>query len=412
MRHLLAVLLMTLPSVAAEPPTPDKATGPLPPVLIDAKGQKIVTPEAWAARRKAILATVQAEMYGTMPAPMPVKGEVLFEDANALGGKAIVREIKLTFGPKECPPIYLLLTLPKSETTVPIFIGLNFCGNHAVLAEPKIHLPTVWMYPSGKGVKDNTATEEGRGSQTETWPVETIIGRGYGLATFYAGDVDPDRAGVREGVQLHILGKDFQAKLDAPGSVTIWAWGAQRVLDYVLTLKEADPKRIAVVGHSRLGKAALFAGATDERFALVIPHQSGCGGAAPSRGTVGETVKQINDRFPHWFNAKFKSYNDDPSKLPFDQNHVMALVAPRLLLVCNAAGDQWANPSGQFAAVAAAEPAFELLGQGWGDKPSMPAEGELLSANPGYYYREGKHAMTPADWKAFLDYADKNLKAK
>ncbi len=164
-----------------------------------------------------------------------------------------------------------------------------------------------------------------------------------------------------------------------------------------------------MVGHSRLGKTALLAGAFDERIALVIPHQAGCGGSAPSRGKVGESVKQINNGFPHWFNGAFKEFNDQPDRLPFDQNCLAALVAPRPMLFSNAVEDTWANPEGQFQVLLATDPVYRFLGvEGLGAK-AMPEPGKLLDSRLGYYLRPGKHSMTKEDWKVFLDFADKHL---
>ena len=175
------------------------------------------------------------------------------------------------------------------------------------------------------------------------------------------------------------------------------------------TDKDIDRTRIAVVGHSRLGKTALLAGAFDERIALVIPHQAGCGGTAPSRGKVGESVKQINNGFPHWFNGTFKEFNDKPDRLPFDQNCLVALVAPRPVLFSNAVEDTWANPEGQFQVLQATDQVYRFLGvEGLGAK-QMPEPGKLLDSRLGYYIRPGKHSMTAGDWKVFLDFADKHF---
>jgi hypothetical protein len=180
-------------------------------------------------------------------------------------------------------------------------------------------------------------------------------------------------------------------------------------VDYLVTDPDVDPKRIAVVGHSRNGKTALLAAAFDERIALAIPHQAGCGGTAPSRGTIGESVKQINDRFPHWFNAEFKKFNDQPDKLPFDQHCLVALMAPRPVLLSNAQEDQWANPAGQFEVLLAAEPVYRLLKAGGLDAKQMPPLGKLVDSKLGYFIRPGKHSMTREDWLVFLDFADRHL---
>ena len=163
------------------------------------------------------------------------------------------------------------------------------------------------------------------------------------------------------------------------------------------------------MGHSRLGKAAIVAAAFDERVALVIPHQAGCGGTAPSRGKVGESVTRINTSFPHWFDDEFKTFNDQPERLPFDQNGLVALVAPRPVLFTNAVLDTWANPEGQFQVIQAAEPVYKLLGAGGLDARSMPEVNVLVSSTLGYHIRPGKHSMGREDWTVFLKYADAHL---
>jgi hypothetical protein len=381
----------------------------LPDPLVMFNGERVTTPEQWVkARRPELKALFEHYMYGTAPAaPASVEGRVERSDPRALGGKATLQEVTLTFGPPDVPKIHLLLMVPNERGgPAPVFVGMNFCGNHAVVKDPAVRLPTVWMYPFLPGVKDNRATEAGRGSQVDTWAADDVIGRGYALATFYSGDVDPDRPDVREGIQPHYRARGAYDW----GTIAAWAWGVQRAVDYLRTVKTLDPERIAVVGHSRLGKTALLAAAFDERIALAIPHQAGCGGTAPSRGKVGESVKQINDHFPHWFNAAFKEFNDHPDRLPFDQNDLVALVAPRPVLLSNAVEDTWANPEGQFEVLRAAEPVYRLLGAGGLDARRMPEPGRLVDSRLGYFIRPGKHSMTREDWKVFLAFADKHLK--
>ena len=180
-------------------------------------------------------------------------------------------------------------------------------------------------------------------------------------------------------------------------------------MDYLVKDKQIDPKRIAAVGHSRNGKTALLAAAFDERIALAIPHQAGCGGTAPSRGKIGESVKQINNSFPHWFNAQFKEFNERPDKLPIDQNCLVALVAPRPVLFSNAVEDQWANPAGQFDVLKAADPVYRLLKVEGLGSDQKPETGKLLDSRLGYFIRPGKHSMTREDWMVFLAFADKHL---
>src|SRR5205085_881386 len=195
------------------------------------------------------------------------------------------------------------------------FVGMNFTGNHTVVADPAVRLPSAWVYPNRKGVVNNRATDAGRGTEVETWALDRSVDRGYAVATFYSGDVDPDRPDVREGVQPHVakLGTTRPGPHDW-GTIAAWAWGIQRAVDYLVTDPDLDRGRIAVVGHSRLGKTALLAAALDDRIALALPHQAGCGGTAPSRchNPKAETVKRINTNFPHWFDGAFKEFNDAP----------------------------------------------------------------------------------------------------
>jgi hypothetical protein len=409
----------------------------LPDPLVMFNGERVTTKEQWQSKRLPELkALFQYYMYGYLPAaPAKIESKVEREDRRALGGKATLKEVTIAFGPPEVPRIHLLLVVPNHRKgPAPVFLGMNFCGNHALVKDPAVRLPTVWMYPNYPGVKNNRATDAGRGTQIDVWALEQSIDRGYAVATFYNGDIDPDRPDLREGIQPHFPHAVGERSGDraptrsgdrAPtrsgergstkprphdwGTIAAWAWGLHRAVDYLVTDRDLDSNRIAVVGHSRLGKTALLAAAFDERIALAIPHQAGCGGTAPSRGKVGESVKQINKGFPHWFNGTFKEFNDHPDRLPFDQHCLVALVAPRPALFSNAMEDTWANPEGQFQVLQAAEPVYRLLGAGRLAAKRMPELGRLIDSTLGYYIRPGKHSMTKEDWKIFLDFADKHL---
>ena len=189
------------------------------------------------------------------------------------------------------------------------------------------------------------------------------------------------------------------------GTLAAWAWGFHRCVDYLVADPDIDARRIAAVGHSRNGKTALLAAAFDERIAIAFPHQAGCGGSAPSRGKTGESVKPSTSQFPHWFNAEFKQFNDAPERLPFDQNCLAALCAPRPVLFSAAQEDQWANPAGQFEALQAAEDVYQLLGVPGLGVAQMPPLRQLVGHRLGYYIREGKHSMTADDWRVFMDFA-------
>jgi hypothetical protein len=393
---------------------PDIAALPLqtnlPDPLVTLDGSRVTTSDAWVnQRRPELKALFQNYMYGHFPpAPARLDSRVERVDEKALAGKATLKEVTIRFGPPAVPSIHLLLVVPNGRAKpAPVFLGLNFCGNHAVLDDPRIALPVVWMPKGCPGCTNNQATGAGRGKEIDVWAIAQSIDRGYAVATFYNGDIEPDRAGAEEGIRARHRPADG-GTYDW-STLTAWAWGLSRAVDYLVTDRDIDPKRIAVFGHSRNGKTALLAAAFDERVALAIPHQAGCGGTAPSRGKIGESVKAINDRFPHWFNAEFKKFNEQPERLPFDQHCLVALMAPRPVLLSNATLDQWANPSGQFEVLVAAEPVYRLLNAGGLDAKAMPETGRLVDSKLGYFIRPGKHSTTPEDWKVFLDFADKHF---
>jgi hypothetical protein len=420
-----ASLLFAVSTFAAELPAPDKLPSvPVPPdPLVMRDGAQVTTKEQWLTKRAPELRSLFAHyMYGARPQQQGVKGEILREDKVALGGKATLREVLVDCG--LAAPVHLLVVLPNRHTKpVACFLGMNFNGNYQLLDDPKIKLLKGWTRESFPGSEPNRAAEAGRGKQKETWAIEQSIDRGYAVASFYSGDVVPDDKVLAETAlkRFRASGSEERGPSDT-ATIMAWSWGFSRMLDYLLTVPEIDGMRVAVVGHSRNGKTALVAAAFDERFALVIPSQAGCGGTAPDRvapelsapqangrPTV-ETLAVINKSFPHWFSGTFKEFNDAPARLPFDQHALIALCAPRPVLLSNATEDKWANPPGQFEMLRAADPVYRLVaGDGLGaDK--MPETGVLLNSRLGYFIREGRHSMTTPDWKVWLDYADKWLK--
>lgn len=414
---LLGALAVTIPAVSADFPPPDKLPSRpgLPDPLVTFDGTKVTDKGQWEAKRKPELKELfQHYMYGRFPAkPERVAGKVLFEDATAFGGKGTLREVEITFGPPEWPKIYLLMAVPNGKTPAACFVGPNFHGNHCLVADDRVRIPTAWVYPNYPGVKDNKATAEGRGKAADVWPLAEVVGRGYAVATFYSGDIQPDRPGVREGMRATLPVHKGDAPGDETATIAWWAWGVHRAVDYLTTDPRVDSKRLAVVGHSRLGKTALLAGAFDDRIAVVIPHQAGCGGSGPSRHNdpKAEPVARINKAFPHWFCDNFKSFGTAPAKLPFDQNCLVALCAPRPVLFTNASEDLWANPSGQLEVLKAANPVYKLFGVGGITAEKVPEPGSpLIDSRLGYWIRPGKHSMSPPDWKTYMDFGDKWLK--
>ncbi|MBG0860778.1 MAG: acetylxylan esterase [Bacteroidales bacterium] len=385
----------------------------LPDPLIFENGSKVRTEKEWEKRREEILRIFESEVYGISPA---WKGKIipalLSSEANALDGTAVRREIRLTLknGSKELP-LVMLLYLPKTSERSPVFLGYNFNGNHTVTDEPGISVTGSWIRNNvSTGAAGNRASEAGRGKEASRWQVKEIISRGYGLATIYYGDADPDfDDGFKNGV--HGL-YDQQPDDSSWGTIAAWAWGLSRAMDYLETVAEVDPGRVIVMGHSRLGKTALWAGATDKRFAVVISNNSGCGGAALSKRVYGETVGSINESFPHWFCENFNKYNLKEELLPVDQHQLLALIAPRPVYVASAEEDQWADPKGEFLSCVKASPVYVLLGKKGFPDTGMPPVNTPVVGSIGYHIRTGGHDVTLYDWKQYLDFADLHLKRK
>jgi hypothetical protein len=391
----------------------------LPDPLVSADGQKISTPDAWIKeRRPELLRLFEDQVYGRVPQPdkpLHITSRVRSEDRAALGGTAIRREITISFSEApEGPRLDLLLYLPRTAEAsrrVPAFLGLNFEGNHTIHSDPGIALARGWVPNNpAHGIKDHQAADSARGASSSRWQVERVLARGYATVTAYYGDIDPDYDdGFQNGVQP-LCYRPGQTRPGANewGSIAAWAWGLCRALDALESVPEIDAHQVVLHGHSRLGKTALWAGAVDPRFAIVIANESGCGGAALSKRDFGETVLRINTSFPHWFCANFRQYNGREDRLPIDQHELIALIAPRPVLICSAAEDLWADPKGEFLAALGASPVYKLLGTDGLAKSEMPdpAPDQLLKSTVGYHIRPGKHDVTADDWDAFMNFAD------
>ena len=381
----------------------------LPPILKFADGGSVGSPDQWPKRRQELLDMLAHYVYGhTPPPPLNIRFERVSVDPHYLDGRATKKQIRIFCGPEDSP-INLLLFTPNQGKASPVFLGLNFRGNHTTVPDVDVPLSSRWVR-DGDGVKDNRATEKTRGTSSARWPVAQIVERGFAMATFYQGDIDPDKNDLSDGIHAHYYRRG-QEKPDAAewGCLAAWAWGLHRAVDYLVTDPDIDPEKIAVMGHSRNGKTALVAGAFDDRIALVVSNQSGCGGAAISRRRMGETVERINKSFPHWFNTNFKAFDNKEDHLPLDQHFLVAASAPRPVLVCSAEEDKWADPEGEFAALVGADPVHRLLGLAGLQTTSYPGLNTLVGETLAYHVRPGKHNVGSADWKVFMDFAEKHF---
>jgi hypothetical protein len=383
---LLAGGLVAEP-VFFRPDPPGLPAYALPDALKLADGTPVTTADQWRARRRReVLELFRQHVYGRVPAtPCTTNWRETHRDERAMGGAATLKQVDVTVTAEgRALTIRLALFLPNAaKAPVPTF--LLICN---------------------RGVENIDPT---RVQRSEFWPAEEVVARGYGIAAFFNGEVDPDKHdGFRDGAHA-LLDRDPRGP-DAWGTLAAWAWGASRCLDYLVSDPGVDARRVAVVGHSRGGKTALWAGAEDERFALVISNDSGCGGAALNRRQPPgrESVTRINASFPHWFCERFKTYGGHEDQLPVDQHELVALVAPRLVYVASASEDLWADPRGEFLSLVHAQPVYRLLGRQGLPRDEMPAIGAQLAGDGmGYHLRSGKHNLTLFDWQRYLDFADR-----
>ena len=357
------------------------------------------TTKEWEKKRRPeLLQLFGEEMYGSVPGrPEGLHFRVRDNDAAALGGLATRRQVRLFFDTEESIYEDLILYIPNQRKgPAPVFLGVNFFGNHTIDTDPGIFLPDSLRYR-----KDYTV--DPRGSQQQRWPLKTILARGYAVATFCCEDVVPDADGY-SGIRSLFPGYTW-------GALAAWGWGLSRALDYLETDADVDAARVAVFGHSRMGKAAVWAGARDTRFALVVSNASGCGGAALSRRRFGETLRRINTHFPYWFCENFHKYGDNEDLLPFDQHELLALIAPRPLYVESGSEDRWSDPRGEFLGLVCAAPAWQLYGYEGFTPSDWPAvEQPVTKGRTGYHIRSGRHEILLYDWLQYLSFADCFLK--
>jgi len=386
----------------------------LPQLLTTLAGKKINNPSDWERlRRPEIHSYFANRVYGVVPGTIEFEGvEVLDVEPAALGGQAIRKQVNLNFkkGNKSIS-MSLLIYLPAGKKKSPVFLAYNFKGNHSVNADPAILINGKKESElSGDELKKFNTSE--RGGRTSRWAIDKMIDAGYGLVTIDYNNVDPDKNDFSDGIHalFYKTGQTAPAKNEW-GSLSAWAWGMSRIMDFLETEALIDHRKVILFGHSRLGKTALWAGANDQRFGIVISNNSGCGGAALSRRRFGEKVSDINTNYPHWFAKNFHNFNENETALEIDQHMLIALIAPRPVYVASASQDAWADPRGEFLAAWAASPIYELYGKKGIGTDSMPPVNAPFHGTVGYHLREGKHDVTDYDWEQYIKFADQHFQS-
>jgi hypothetical protein len=374
-------------------------------------GKPVRNAKTWyAKRRPEIEAIFETQQYGRDPGrPAGESFEVTENGTLALDGKATRRQVTISFSKDETwPKIHLLIYLPAhAQKPVPMFFSINFGAVQNAVDDAGITPEEVW------DPKTNTKISPPKGRGFGRLDVGPLLDAGFGVATFYYGDVDPDYAsGFSNGIRAHYLkpGQTERAP-DDWGSIAAWAWGMSRVEDYFETDKSIDAKRVAIHGISRLGKTVMWAGAHDRRFAAVIASCSGEGGAALSHRDYGETIALLTapTRFPYQFAPNYAQYGGFPDKAPMDANLLIALIAPRPLLLQTGSTDYWSDPKGEFLAEVAAGPVYKLLGKDPLDTDVWPAPKQPILHDLGYYMHDGAHGMVSTDWDIYLEFLKMHL---
>lgn len=379
------------------------------------KGRKVKSVKKWEKKRRPeLLDFFTQNVYGEIPGSMGISSyNILEEDKNALNGKAIRKQVELVFNHNnKMLDFTILIYLPKIESSVPLFVGYNFYGNHTITDDVEVVISDAWTRNNPSlGIINHQLTEQSRGVRTNRWCIDKIIDAGFGLATIYYGEVDPDKDDFTDGVHpfFYADGKQ-QPATNEWGAIAAWAWGLSRAMDYFEQDDDIDESGIVVFGHSRLGKTALWAGANDQRFAAAISNNSGCGGAALSKRQFGETIWRINTSFPHWFCKNFRNYSKNEEALPVDQHELIALIAPRPVYIASAEEDRWADPRGEFLSAFHATPVYNMYGKTGIEQSQMPELNKPTHNTIAYHIRKGKHDVTTFDWEQYIEWALKFVK--
>jgi hypothetical protein len=370
-----------------------------------ANGKPVRDAKTWyEKRRPEIVRLFEENQFGRSPGrPVGMSFDVFDQGTLALDGKAIRRQVTVYFSrDKTGPKLDLLIYLPaEASKPVPLLLNLSFSANSSTVDDPGIKPGEIWN-------RDKKRVPAPQGGNFGRLNVAPFLAQGIGVATIYYGDIDPDfLGGLPYGVRkLYLKAGQTQPAPDEWGAIAAWAWGLSRAMDYLETDKGVDAKRVAILGVSRLGKTVLWAGAHDPRFAMVIASCSGEGGAALSRRNYGETIKHLTapSRYPYQFCANYAKYGDQVNQFPVDAHMLIALIAPRPVLLQTGSTDTWSDPKGEFLAALAAGPVYRLLGKQGLESDQMPPAGLPILHTIGYYMHDGGHGTIPSDWNQFLKF--------
>jgi hypothetical protein len=383
----------------------------LPDPLTLGDGKPVRDAQTWyKKRRPEIVRLFEENQFGRSPGrPAGMSFDLFDKGTPALDGKAIRRQVTIHFSPdKSGPKMDLLLYLPAdANKPVPLLLNLSFTANSNAVNDPGIKPGEIW----NREKRRVPAPKDGRFGRLKVLP---FLEQGFGIATVYYGDLDPDfLGGIPHGVRaLYLKPGQTEPGPNEWGAISAWAWGLSRALDYLETDKNVDAKRVAIVGVSRLGKTVLWAGARDPRFAMVIASCSGEGGAAISRRNYGETIKHLTEptRYPYQFCANYGKYGDRVHEFPIDAHMLLSLIAPRPVLLQTGDTDLWSDPKGEFLSAVAAAPVYQLLGKQALDAEQMPAAGQPILHTLGYIMHAGGHGAIPSDWELFLKFMQIHLR--
>lgn len=384
----------------------------LPDPLVLQSGKPVTSAKTWMnKRRPEILKLYLEDIYGHSPARIPkMKFDVWDTDHHALDGKGVRKQIDISFSGDTTPVFHVLLYTPAdAKGPVPTFLCLSFSGNEKTTTDPGVRINQIW---DDKRDLASAPTNNARGT-SHNWKIPETLARGYGIAVICYNDIEPDLSdgsGWRFGVRsLFLKPGETKPAPDAWGAISAWAWGASRVMDYLETDRDVDNKHVIMFGHSRLGKTALWAGAQDPRFCMVIASCSGEMGASLARRNYGETVTSMAKSFPYWFCRNFLAYSNHINDMPVDTHMLLSLIAPRPLYLSTGSEDRWGDPKGEFLAAQAATPVYKLFAMQGLDNEAFPPFDHAIMHDIGFSCHNGKHDVLPADWDRFLDFADLHL---